>query len=142
MREDHWPSDCNVPCKDVECDEIWVYVGKKDAQKGPKEAYDYSIGDQYCLVAIERNTKFILNSTLGRRDTATRQIFIEGLRAATLAKQKFQVSTDGFQADKVAIGGFTAHCGLRPQWLWESLPGRGRLKTCSQHRTASSSINL
>ena len=51
----------NVPVKDVECDEIWGYVGKKEGHKSTSEANDESIGDAYCFVAIERNTKLVLN---------------------------------------------------------------------------------
>ncbi len=36
----------NVPCRDVECDEIWAYVSKKESHKGPREAHDDTIGDQ------------------------------------------------------------------------------------------------
>ena len=86
----------NVPLKDVEADEIWGFVQKKEAHKSPKEAHDNSIGDAYCFVAIERNTKLVLNFALGRRDLATTQIFIEGLRHAT-ADQHFQITTDGFR---------------------------------------------
>ncbi len=92
----------NIPCKDVECDEIWAFVGKKEAHKGPKEAHNDTIGDQYCFVGIERNTKLVLNFALGRRDTSTTQVFIEGLRAAT-SDQSFQISTDGFQPYVPAI---------------------------------------
>jgi IS1 family transposase len=87
----------NVPVKDVECDEIWGFVQKEEGHKKPAEANDYTIGDQYCFVAIERNSKLILNFALGRRDKATTDIFIEGLRHAT-AHQSFQVTTDGFPA--------------------------------------------
>jgi len=86
----------NVPVKDVQCDEIWAYVQKKEAHKYPWEANDNSIGDAYCFVAIERKTKLVLNFALGRRDQATTDIFIEGLRAATFP-QHFQITTDGFQ---------------------------------------------
>ena len=86
----------NVPVKDVQCDEIWGYVGKKEGHKLPMEANDDSIGDAYCFVAIERYTKLVLNFALGRRSQATTDAFIEGLRAAT-APQRFQISTDGFQ---------------------------------------------
>ncbi|MGD0301219.1 MAG: IS1 family transposase [Bryobacteraceae bacterium] len=85
----------NIPVKDVECDELFGYVLKKEGHKGPEEAHNDAIGDAYCFVAIERNTKLILNFALGRRSTATTQIFIEGLRHAT-ARQKFQITTDGF----------------------------------------------
>ncbi|PWU05298.1 MAG: hypothetical protein C5B51_14925 [Terriglobia bacterium] len=30
----------NIPCKDVECHEIWGYVYKKEAHKTPDEAHD------------------------------------------------------------------------------------------------------
>ena len=51
---------------------------------------------RYCFVAIERYSKLVLNFALGRRDQATTDAFIEGLRGAT-ANQRFQVTTDGFQ---------------------------------------------
>jgi transposase-like protein/IS1 family transposase len=84
-----------VKVADVQCDEIWGYVQKKEAHKGPKEAHNNSIGDAYTFVAIERDSKLVLNFALGRRDTATTQIFIEGLRDA-IAPGNFQISTDGF----------------------------------------------
>src|ERR1022692_826378 len=45
----------NVPVRDVQCDEIWASVSKKEAHKLPEEAHDDSIGDAYCFVAIERH---------------------------------------------------------------------------------------
>jgi transposase-like protein/IS1 family transposase len=92
----------NVPVTDVECDEIWGYVGKKEGHKLPMEAHNDGIGDAYCFIAIERNTKLVLNFALGRRSQATTDAFIEGLRAAT-APQRFQISTDGFQPYLSAI---------------------------------------
>jgi transposase-like protein/IS1 family transposase len=93
----------NVPAKDVQADEIWGYVAKKEAHKYPWESEDGSIGDAYCFVAIERKMKLVLNFALGRRDQATTDIFIEGLRAATSPKQRFQITTDGFQPYVSAI---------------------------------------
>jgi IS1 family transposase len=92
----------NVPVTDVQCDEIWGYVQKKESHKYPWEANDNSIGDAYCFVAVERNTKLVLNFALGSRSQATTDQFIEGLRAAT-APQRFQITTDGFQPYKSAI---------------------------------------
>ena len=92
----------NVPVTDVQCDEIWGYVYKKEAHKLPMEANDEGMGDAYCFVAIERNSKLVLNFALGRRSQATTDAFIEGLRAPT-APQRFQISTDGFQPYKSAI---------------------------------------
>ena len=83
----------NVPVKDVECDEIWSFIGKK--QKALEADDDPNYGDAYCFVAIERNTKLVLNFALGKRNQATTDIFIEGLRHAT-SQKKFQITTDGF----------------------------------------------
>jgi hypothetical protein len=71
----------NIPVKDVQCDEIWAFVQKKEG----------NIGDAYCFVAIERYTKLVLNFVLGRRSQATTDAFIEGLRHAT-SRQHFQIS--------------------------------------------------
>jgi hypothetical protein len=72
-------------------------VRKKEAHKLPAEADDNSIGDAYCFVAIERHSKLVLDFALGRRDQATLDIFIEGLRAATSPVSRFRLSIDGFQ---------------------------------------------
>jgi IS1 family transposase len=85
----------NVPVKDVECDEIWGFIQKKEGHKRPEEQHNETIGDAYCFVAIERNIKLVLNFALGRRSKATTDIFIEGLRQAT-SRQNFQITTDGF----------------------------------------------
>jgi IS1 family transposase len=85
----------NVPVRDVEADEIWGYIQKKEAHKLPEEQNDNSIGDAYCFVALERNSKLVLNFALGRRDQKTTDVFIEGLRQAT-APGRFQITTDGF----------------------------------------------
>jgi IS1 family transposase len=85
----------NVKVEDVQCDEIWGFVQKKEAHKHPWEAHDSSIGDAYCFVAIERNSKLVLNFALGRRDQTTTDAFIEGLRD-TITADRFQVTTDGF----------------------------------------------
>lgn len=92
----------NVPVKDVQCDEIWGYICKKEGHKNPWEANEPGIGDAYCFVAIERHTKLVLNFALGRHSQAPTDIFIEGLRAAT-APQRFQISADGFQPYVSAI---------------------------------------
>ena len=93
----------NVPVKDVQCDEVWCFIRKKEAHKTPEEAAtDNTIGDAYTFVAIERGTKLVLNFALGRRDQATTDIFVEGLRLAT-APQRFQISTDGLRSYVAAI---------------------------------------
>jgi len=83
----------NVPVKDVQADELWGFVFKKE--KALEEGDDPTWGDTYCFVAVERHSKLVLNFALGKRNQATTDAFIEGLRAAT-AQQPFQITTDGF----------------------------------------------
>jgi IS1 family transposase/lambda repressor-like predicted transcriptional regulator len=86
----------NVRVRDVQCDEIWGYIFKKEAHKSPEEAKNEAIGDAYCFIALERHTKLVLAWHLGRRDRIACEDFISKLRWAT-SDQWFQVTTDGFQ---------------------------------------------
>lgn len=90
----------NVPVKDVQVDEMWGFIGKKEKRVADDD--DPNLGDAYCFVAIERHTKLVLNFALGKRNQATTDIFIEGLRHAT-ANQDFQITADGFSPYVSAI---------------------------------------
>jgi IS1 family transposase len=83
----------NVKVRDVECDELWSFIGKKQKRLRPED--DPNKDDAYTLVAIERHSKLVLNIALGKRDQATTDVFIEGLRHAT-SRDEFQITTDGF----------------------------------------------
>lgn len=73
----------NLSVWDAEADEIWGYVQKKEGHKWPHEAETAQIGDAYCFVAMERNTKLILTFHLGKRDQKATYAFVGKLRAAT-----------------------------------------------------------
>ncbi|MGA2902909.1 MAG: IS1 family transposase [Candidatus Korobacteraceae bacterium] len=84
--------------RDVQCDEIWGWVGMKEKNK----TIDTDLlGDAYCFVAIERTTKLILAWHLGRRTAHDTRLFTEKLREATTAR--FQITTDGFQPYVTAV---------------------------------------
>ncbi len=60
------------------------------------------IRDAYMrFVAIERHSKLVLSIAMGKRDQATTDVFVEGLRHAT--RGEFQVTTDGFAPYRTAI---------------------------------------
>jgi transposase-like protein/IS1 family transposase len=77
--------------RDVECDEIWEWVGMKEKNKIIETDL---LGDAYCFVGIERNTKLILAWHLGRRSAHDTRLFMEKLREAT--SERFQLTTDAF----------------------------------------------
>ena len=87
----------NLPVKDVQGDELWGFIAKKEGHKWPSEADDETIGDSYTFVAIEKNTKLILCWLVGRRTALYTEAFIDRLRQAT-ADRPFQLTTDGFRA--------------------------------------------
>ncbi len=86
----------NLPVKDVQVDEIWGYVFKKEGHKWDHEKNNDEIGDSYCFVGIERTTKLILAWHLGKRDAPSTDTFIGKLRYA-VSDEKFQLTSDGFK---------------------------------------------
>lgn len=89
----------SIPVREVECGEIWSWVGCK--QRHLKDGEDPNRGDCYTFVAIERYSKIVLNIGVGKRDQQFTDVFIEGLRHAT--RGQFQISTDGFAPYKSTI---------------------------------------
>jgi transposase-like protein/IS1 family transposase len=81
--------------RDVECDEIWGYVGMKEAHKTALALTAANLGDCYCYVGIERHTKLILCHYLGKRTVPSTEHFVAKLAHAT-SDFPYQLSTDGF----------------------------------------------
>jgi IS1 family transposase len=80
--------------RDVQCDEIWGFVGMKQKMKNFLGIDSEELGDAYCFIAIERQTKLILAWHLGQRTRPHTVAFTEKLARATSGS--FQISTDGF----------------------------------------------
>jgi len=94
----------DIPVLDVECDELWAYVGMKAKTKSKKltAENDDSIGDAWTFTAIERHSKLILAWHLGQRDFPNTAAFTEKIDRATAGD--FQITTDGFAPYRDAIG--------------------------------------
>jgi len=86
----------NVDVRDVQVDEIWGYVFKKEGHKWEHENNISEIGDAYCFVALERESKLVLTYHLGKRDVPSTDIFIAKLAQAT-SLDCFQLTSDGFK---------------------------------------------
>jgi transposase-like protein/IS1 family transposase len=93
----------DVPVTDVQTDEIWGYIGKKEGHKRPEEYSDESIGDVWTWVAIERNTKIVLAFSVGRRTLDEAFRLCLRLRRATSPHLRFQLTSDGLQAYRTAV---------------------------------------
>src|SRR5438552_18202503 len=63
---------------DIQCDEIWGFVGKKQRHVKFTDNQDL-VGDQYTFVALDRNSKLVVSYLVGKRTAPTAQHFIADL---------------------------------------------------------------
>jgi len=92
----------NVPVQDLQLDEIWSYVFKKEGHKWLAEMDNDRIGDAYTFIAFERDSKMVVAWHLGKRTAESTEDFMAKLRTAT-AEKRFQITTDGFTSYPPAI---------------------------------------
>jgi len=83
-----------LPCRVVQVDEIWTYVGKKERHI-TDEDNPLEVGDQYVFVAMDSETKLVPSFRIGKRNAANTWYFMQDL------EQRFayrvQLTTDGFR---------------------------------------------
>ncbi len=97
----YWATEMqNLPASDVECDEIWSFVGCKERTRKQKN-YGRGFGDAYCFTAIERNSKLLLAWRVGRRTPIETHKFARQLRGAI--DGRCQLSADGYIPYETAI---------------------------------------
>lgn len=94
----------NVPVRDVQADEIWSFVGKKESRRVYGDKDFQKIGDAWTFIAIERDTKLVLAFELGKRNMGSAQRFMQKLAIAANAEYRFQLTTDGFKPYNHAVG--------------------------------------
>ncbi len=95
----------NLSCERVQCDEIWSYVRKKQAQLKPGESV--RAGDFWTFVALDPDTKLVPTYFTGKRTAENAYAFMSDLRARLT--NRVQISTDGLvsyiRAVEDAFGG-------------------------------------
>lgn len=90
----------NLPCKDIQCDEIWSFTYAKE-KNVPAHLKGTGAGDTWTWVAIDRETKLIPAWFIGDRTAQSAYRFMRNL-APRLAN-RVQLSTDGHHAYLVAV---------------------------------------
>lgn len=93
----------NLPCKRIECDEIWSFVGMKEKNVPEELQGILGYGDVYTWTAIDADTKLIPCWHVGTRDADSAYAFINDL-ASRLAN-RVQLTTDGHKAYIDAVEG-------------------------------------
>jgi IS1 family transposase len=85
----------DLPCRHVEVDEIWCYVGKK--QRHVADWYEsWYRGNFWTWVAIDADTKLVPTYRVSKRDTDSARIFIADL--ASRMANRIQLSSDRLPA--------------------------------------------
>lgn len=90
----------NLPCKRIQCDEIWAFVGAKE-KNVPRDERGRGRGDCWTWTAIDEESKIIPCFHVGTRDAESARIFMEDL-ASRLAN-RVQLSTDGHVSYLTAV---------------------------------------
>src|SRR4051812_33223769 len=55
----------NLPCKRVQCDEIWSFVGKKESNRLPMQKGQFGEGDVWTWIALDPETKLVISWLVG-----------------------------------------------------------------------------
>jgi len=86
----------NLPCKRVQCDEIWSFCGMKEKNVPEDKKGQLGYGDVYTWTAIDADTKLVPSWYVGKRDYASGKLFIQDL--ADRLAHRVQLTTDGHKA--------------------------------------------
>lgn len=90
----------NLPCKRIEVDEVWCYVGKKQRHVGVGDDPN-QVGDFYTWVAIDADSKIVPAFRVGKRDGANANAFVADL--SSRLQNRIQLSSDALKAYVEAV---------------------------------------
>jgi IS1 family transposase len=93
----------NLPCKRLQCDEIWSFVYAKAKNVPTAKAAPEGAGDAWTWTAIDADTKLVAAWMIGPRDGGVAYDFMQDL-AGRLAS-RVQLTTDGLKAYLEAVEG-------------------------------------
>lgn len=91
----------NLPCKRIQCDEIWSFCYAKEKHVPAKYQGQFGYGDVWTWTAICADTKLVPCWLVGERTTADATAFISDL-AGRLAS-RVQLTTDGYKSYLTAV---------------------------------------
>jgi IS1 family transposase len=93
----------NLPCKRIQCDEIWSFVGAKQKNVPAEKQGQFGIGDVWTWTAICADTKIVPSWLVADRSAEAARRFVTDL-AGRLAS-RVQVTSDGLKLYVDAVEG-------------------------------------
>ncbi|PYJ84504.1 MAG: hypothetical protein DME22_12590 [Verrucomicrobia bacterium] len=88
-------------CRNIEVDEIWGFIGKKEKRATHKESMIIGVGDVWTFIALDADTKLIPSFVVGRRDSYHAKAFMEDL--AGRLSRRVQLSSDALASYPEAV---------------------------------------
>jgi IS1 family transposase len=82
----------NLPCRRLQCDEIWSFVGGKDKNLTDEQKHG-GLGSIWTWTAIDADTKLIASWLVGSRDADSAYEFM--IDVASRLRSRVQLTTDG-----------------------------------------------
>ncbi len=86
----------DLPCKRIQCDEIWSFVGAKDKNLPKDLQGKFGYGSVWTWTAICADTKLVPSWRIGPRDLETAVDLMQDL--ASRLKHRVQLTSDGHKA--------------------------------------------
>jgi len=115
-----------LSCADVELDEQWGYVRKKQKHLEAHDDQD-TMGDAWTWTAIDRTSRLAISFYVGKRDERSAHVLINDLRTRLVVMPQF--TSDGLAAYVPAIArafGAEADLGQTVKGYTDSRPGQPR----------------
>jgi IS1 family transposase len=129
----------NLPCKRIQCDEIWSFVGCKEKHP-PRDEKGRGRGDAWTWTAICADTKLIPCWHVGTRDADAALLFMEDL-ASRLAN-RVQLTTDGHKAYLSAVEGAFGSNGVDYAMLEKLYAHSGAAPEAARRYTPSEVVGI
>jgi IS1 family transposase len=92
----------DLPCKTIEADEIWSFVGSKQKNVPASHEDDPNYGDVWTWTALDADSKLIVSWYVGGRAFDDCMAFMEDLKGRLAGP--IQLTTDGHQAYVAPVG--------------------------------------
>src|SRR3989338_7013362 len=83
----------NLPCKQIQCDEIWSFCYAKDKNVPEKHKGKFGFGNVWTWTAIDADTKLVPSWLIGLRDAPHAYRFMQDLKKRLA--NRVQITTDG-----------------------------------------------
>jgi IS1 family transposase len=89
-----------LACPLIQMDEIWSYVGKKQARVTAKDGA--GVGEAYVFTAMDASSRMVISFHVGKRDQESTDVFMADLRARLVVMPA--IVSDGFAPYVNAVG--------------------------------------